>query len=287
MCGIVGLYLLDDELQPHLGQLVGAMLVQMSDRGPDSSGVAIYGDIAKQGTLKYSCRSNNQNFDWSKLAKAVGVSIAKHGDGVVLTGPVGLKKQIETHGVSVVSTGVALEVFKAIGSPTSVIEQFEVRSRTGFQGVGHTRMATESAITTDGCHPFSTHDDLSVVHNGSFSNYFSVKRDLEALGEEFLTRNDTEVAARLLGYEMQHGRDLGDALRMLQKTLDGFYTLLCATEDEFAVVRDSVSCKPAVIAVHERYVAMSSEYRSLAELPDIDSARVFEPAPNEIHIWTR
>ncbi len=126
-----------------------------------------------------------------------------------------------------------------------------------------------------------------MVHNGSFSNYFSVKRDLEAAGEEFLTGNDTEVAARLLGYEMNHGRDLGDALKVLQKQLDGFYTLLCATENQFAIVRDPVSCKPAVVAVHDRYVAMSSEYRALEELPGIDQAEVFEPTPSEIYVWTR
>ena len=287
MCGIIGLHILDAELEPQLGTLAHAMLVQMSDRGPDSGGIAIYGDVATNGNLKYSCRSNIQDFDWNQLAHTLGVQLVRHGDGIVLIGVPGLQSQIESQGVSIMSTGVAIELFKETGSPTSVLNRFNIKSRVGYQAVGHTRLATESAITTDGSHPFSTHSDLSVVHNGSFSNYFSVKRDLEALGEKFLTDNDTEVAARLLGYEMQHGRDLGDALRVLQKTLDGFYTLLCATENEFAVARDSVSCKPAVIAVHDRYIAMSSEYRALAELPDIDSARVFEPAPNEIHVWTR
>lgn len=287
MCGIIGLHLLDSELEPQLGHFVTAMLTQMSDRGPDSAGIAIYGDVVDQGLLKYSCRSDDRNFDWISLAAKCGTRLVRHGDGVVLTGVPGLQSQIESHDVSIISTGVAVEVFKDVGAPISVLERFDIESRVGYQGVGHTRLATESAITTDGSHPFSTHDDLCVVHNGSFSNYFSVKRDLEALGEKFLTENDTEVAARLLGYEMSHGRDLGDALKVLQKTLDGFYTLLCATQNEFAIARDSVSCKPAVIAVHDRYVAMSSEYRALAELPDIDKAKVFEPAPNEIHVWTR
>ena len=287
MCGIIGLHLLDSELEPQLGSLVAAMLTQMSDRGPDSAGIAIYGEVVDEGLLKYSCRSDDRNFNWSSLAATIGARLVQHGEGIVLIGMPELQSQIESHDVSIISTGVAVEVFKDVGAPISVLNRFDIKSRVGYQGVGHTRLATESAITTDGSHPFSTHADLCVVHNGSFSNYFSVKRDLEALGEKFLTENDTEVAARLLGYEMSHGRDLGDALKVLQKTLDGFYTLLCATQNEFAVARDSVSCKPAVIAVHDRYVAMSSEYRALAELPDIDKAKVFEPAPNEIHVWTR
>lgn len=287
MCGIVGLHLLDAELEPQLGQLLTAMLTQMSDRGPDSAGIAVYGDVVDEGLLKYSCRAESGPVDWDRLSSDLGAVVVRHGDGVVLTGSPELHAAIESRGVRIVSTGRSVEVFKETGSPLAVLERFQISTRTGYQGVGHTRLATESAITTDGSHPFSTHDDLCVVHNGSFSNYFTVKRDLEALGERFLTHNDTEVAARLLGYEMNHGRDLGDALKVLQKSLDGFYTLLCATENQFAVVRDAVSCKPAVVAVHDRYVAMASEYRSLAELPDIDRAEVFEPTPTEIYVWTR
>jgi len=287
MCGIVGLHLLDSELEPQLGRLLAAMLAQMTDRGPDSAGIAIYGDTAPDGLIKYSCRAESAPVDWDGLAERLGLTVRRHGDGVVLVGSPGLVDDIEACGVRIVSTGRCVEVFKETGRPGTVLDRFEVVGRSGYQGVGHTRLATESAITTDGSHPFSTHDDLCVVHNGSFSNYFSVKRDLEGLGEKFLTHNDTEVAARLIGYEMNHGRDLGDALRILQKQLDGFYTLLCATESQFAVLRDPVSCKPAVVAVHDRYVAMASEYRALAELPSIDEAKVFEPIPSEIYVWTR
>jgi glutamate synthase domain-containing protein 1 len=288
MCGIVGLHLLDPDLEPRLGELLAAMLVQMTDRGPDSSGVALYGDIAPEGQVKYSCRASRGHADWEALADALGLAMrpVTHGTAV-LTGAPGRREALEAAGIRVVSTGAAVEVFKEVGLPAAICEQFGITRRHGYQGVGHTRLATESAITTDGSHPFSTHDDLCVVHNGSFSNYFSVRRDLEAEGETFLTENDTEVAARLLGHEMGRGRDLGDALEILQKEMDGFYTLLCATRDQFAVVRDAISCKPAVVAVHPRYVAMASEYRALAELPDVEQAEVFEPTPTEIYVWTR
>ncbi len=286
MCGIVGLHLLDPELAPRLGELTFAMMVQMTDRGPDSSGVAIYGDPAAEGSIKYSCQADRPGVDLAAAARELGLDHRPIGLGAaVLTGAPGHREALEGRGIRVVSTGSTVEVFKDVGLPRAVMERYGIAGRQGYQAVGHTRLATESAITTDGSHPFSTHDDLCVVHNGSFSNYFSVKRDLEALGEVFLTENDTEVAARLLGYEMGHGRDLGDALKILQKQMDGFYTLLCATKDQFAVVRDLISCKPAVVAVGPRYVAMASEYRALAELPDIDDTDVFEPAPGEIYVW--
>ena len=160
-----------------------------------------------------------------------------------------------------VSSGRDVEVFKGLGLPVDISDEYRLPTRHGYLAVGHTRMATESAVTTDGSHPFSTHGDLCVVHNGSFSNYFTVRRDLEGQGERFLTENDTEVAARLIGREMAHGRDLRDALAVLQKEMDGFYTLVCTTRDQMAVVRDEFGCKPAMVAVSDRYVAVASEFR--------------------------
>ncbi len=205
----------------------------------------------------------------------------------MLTGPAARRGDLEARGLTVVSSGQDLEVFKGVGLPVDISDEYGLPDRHGYLGVGHTRMATESAVTTDGSHPFSTHDDLCVVHNGTFSNYFTVRRDLEGEGERFLTENDTEVAARLIGREMDHGRDLRDALRVLQKEMDGFYTLVCATRDQMAVVRDEFGCKPAMVAVSDRYVAVASEFRALAVLPDIATADVFEPTPTEIYLWER
>jgi glutamate synthase domain-containing protein 1 len=286
MCGIVGLLLLDRELEPQLGRLLSAMLVQMTERGPDSAGVAVYADGLAADRRKYSCRAG-ADVDWPALAAGVGATATAFGRAAVLTGPAGCRDELEGRDLTVVSSGRDLEVFKGVGLPVDISKEYDLPSRHGYLGVGHTRLATESAVTTDGSHPFSTHDDLCVVHNGSFSNYFTVRRDLEGAGERFLTANDTEVAARLLGREMDQGRDLGDALRVLQKEMDGFYTLVCATRDQLAVVRDEFGCKPAMVAVSERYVAVASEFRALAVLPDVADAEVFEPTPTEIYLWER
>lgn len=182
---------------------------------------------------------------------------------------------------------VHTEVFKDVGRPREVCERFAVADRSGFQGIGHTRMATESAVTTEHSHPFAPTADLALVHNGSFSNHASVRRRLEYDGIRCTTDNDSEVAAHYIAHQMTLGADLDDALRMVLKDLDGFFTLLVATSTQFAVMRDSFACKPAVIAETTDYVAVASEYHALAELPGIGDATVFEPVPEEVYTWTR
>jgi glutamate synthase domain-containing protein 1 len=148
-------------------------------------------------------------------------------------------------------------------------------------------MATESAVTTEHSHPFAAGADLVLVHNGSFSNHATLRRRLADVGVAFDTDNDSEVAARYIAEQMRRGSDLGDAMRMVLKEFDGFFTLLVATENEFAIVRDAFACKPAVLAETDDYVAMSSEYHAMAGLPGIEKARVFEPMPEEVHVWSR
>lgn len=291
MCGIIGLHLRDAALEDQLGHLASEMLVAMTDRGPDSSGIAVYEDDPF-GRWKYSLRAKAPGRDWSQLGVLLGADVREVGTDAVLassTDPTEFLRSLgsEAPDISVVSWGAALEVFKDVGTPQEICDRHGIWARSGYQAIGHTRMATESAVTTGHSHPFSPAADLCFVHNGSFSNYFSVRRDLEAEGIVFETDNDTEVGARLVALEMARGADLGDALSALMKKMDGFYTLLVSTKDQFAVVRDPFACKPAVVAETPQYVAMASEYRALAGLPEIEKAEVFEPMPQEIHVWTR
>lgn len=191
------------------------------------------------------------------------------------------------------SAGVALyddtgmTVIKDVGSPEDICRRHGVAARRGYQAVGHTRMATESAVTTEGAHPFTPMPDLALVHNGSFSNYASVRRRLARAGVHCTTANDSEVAARFIGHQIDGGADLSDAMRMVSKEFDGFFTLLVSTASQFAVLRDSIACKPAVLAETDDYVAMASEYHALAELPGIERARIFEPEPETVYAWAR
>lgn len=298
MCGIVGLHLRSLEYERCLGEWMVPMLDALTVRGPDSTGVAVYRDDAPSGCLKFSLRAPEPGFDWEALAAVLGERLggrpelrARAGDAVVVTDrPEGVflsALAALAPDVRLVGWGAAIEVFKDVGDATAVAERYELGEIAGYQAVGHTRMATESAVTTEHSHPFAPAPDLALVHNGSFSNHASIRRQLAEQGIACETDNDSEVAARFIAAQMGEGKDLGDALQMVLKTFDGFFTLLVATAEQFAVVRDSFACKPLVVAETPGYVAVASEYVALGSLPGVNAARVFEPMPEELHVWSR
>lgn len=296
MCGIVGLFLKDKSLEPQLGSLLSEMLVSLSDRGPDSAGIAIYG-AAKETTGKITVQSPTPEADFSKLdaelAEAIGddVVLSRRSTHAVIELPVAKIEEAKAAiarlrpDVRVMGAGSAVEIYKEVGLPAQVVERFGVTGMAGTHGIGHTRMATESAVTTLGAHPFSTGPDQCLVHNGSLSNHNNVRRELVREGMSFETENDTEVAAAYLSSKIAHGMDLGKALEATLSDLDGFFTFVVGTKSGFGVVRDPIACKPAVLAETDRYVAFGTEYRALAKLPGIDSARVWEPEPATVYFW--
>jgi glutamate synthase domain-containing protein 1 len=296
MCGIAGLRLKTRRLEGSLGELVTPMLEILASRGPDSTGVAIYRRDRHPGAIKYSLRARGEDVDWERVGKnlssglGVAVEMEQRGPDAVAVcsaDPTRLLQTLtatEPH-VGLLGHGETVEVYKAVGGAGQMCRRYGIAAATGYQAVGHTRMATESAVTTEHSHPFVVASDLSLVHNGSFSNYATVRRRLVAEGAVFDTDNDSEVAARFVAAEMRRGFDLADALRGVLKIFDGFFALLVATRTEFAVVRDSFACKPMVVAETDDYVAVASEYVALAHLPSIETARVFEPAPEELCRW--
>ena len=295
MCGIVGLFLKDPKLRPELGGYLGTMLTTLSDRGPDSAGFAVYGE-AHPDRVKLTLRGNGAT-DFDAIADAVGrelgadLTVARRDTHVVLSVPatrtVEARSQLEriAPDVSIVGTGQRMEVYKEVGRPAEVARRFDLAGMAGTHAIGHTRMATESAVTTDGAHPYSTGADQCLVHNGSLSNHNSLRRELMRNGIRFATENDTEVAAGYLTWRLRLGVTLGAALESALSDLDGFYTFVVGTESGFGVLRDPIACKPAVMAETEDYVAFGTEYRALAELPGIESARVFEPKPAKVYFW--
>ena len=295
MCGIVGLFLKDKALQPRLGALLADMLVTMTDRGPDSAGIAIYGGT-ESGRAKITVQSANPETDFAGLKSALedaGVSATvtvKSTHAVVDVAA----EQLESAraallaarpGLRVMSAGESVEIYKEVGLPKDVIARFDIAAMAGTHGIGHTRMATESAVTTLGAHPFSTGTDQCLVHNGSLSNHNNLRRELITTGMTFETQNDTEVAAAYLSAKMADGKDLGEALTGALDDLDGFFTFVVGTRDGFGVVRDPIACKPAVMAETDQYIAFGSEYRALVNLPGIEAARVWEPEPATVYFW--
>lgn len=296
MCGIAGLFIKDKALEPKLGAYLAKMTSTLCSRGPDSAGFAIYG-AGQGGKTKITIAGPNEAYDIAnaaqKLVQAIDKSakVTRRHSHAVIT----LKTTDVAHAeawlaehipeVAVMSEGERLEIYKEVGYPDDVAIEFGIAEMAGTHGISHTRMATESAVTTNGAHPFSTGADQCLVHNGSLSNHASLRRELRREGIRIKTENDSEVAAGYLTHHMKNGQSLGEALKSSLNDLDGFFTFVVGTESGFGVLRDPIACKPAVMAETDQYVAFASEYKSLTCLPGIKTARVWEPKPATVYFW--
>jgi len=296
MCGIVGLYLKNPKLKSKLGKMFKPMLIEMTNRGPDSAGVAIYRNPTKKSETKFSLAHDDANFNWKGLVaglnkalkcKSTSSKIGNHCILVTSGKEAAVVKWLKVNhaGVRVVGSGHSIEIFKETGLPANVYDKFDLDNAQGTHIIGHTRMATESAVTTAGSHPFATGADLCLVHNGSLSNHNRLRENLRKEGMEFQTENDTEVAAAYMTHKLRTGSTLKEALESGLKDLDGFFTFLVGTADGFAVVRDPIACKHAVMAETEDWVAMATEYRAIAHLPGAENAKIWEPEPSKIYTW--
>lgn len=300
MCGIVGLLAKNAALRPKLGELMVPMLIGMTERGPDSTGLAVFTEPLSEDKRKLSLYSGlteeGADFNWLGLCHelkahlGIDAQIQTHGNQAILTvdiAPEPVKRWIKERypRLHILSVGRAIDLYKDVGTPAEVARRYEFDKLAGTHLVGHTRMATESAVTPDRAHPFTAGEDFCLVHNGSLSNPYSVRRMLEPHGIHFDTDNDTEAACRFIEWRLREGDDLEAALQKGFEVLDGFYTLLMGTADKLALIRDPFACKPAVVAETDDYVAIASEFRSLAHLPGIQHASVFEPAPEEMYVW--
>ena len=289
MCGVVGLFLKDKSLEPQLGSFLSEMLVSMTGRGPDSAGIAVYRE-ADDGMFKITVQSDAPDKHFSDPAKNLSCQVEPVDTHAILTCSENtasdIIEKIQTMPeLRIMSQGKSIEIYKEVGLPEDVVSRFDIGSLQGTHGIGHTRLATESEITTIGAHPFSTGHDQCLVHNGALSNHNSLRRFLSDKGVRVTSKCDTESAAAYLTMKMEEGAALGEALEAGLHDIDGCYTFVVGTRQGFAVMRDMVAIKPAIMAETDQYVALGSEYRALVNLPGIKQANVWEPEPATVYTW--
>ncbi len=291
MCGIVGIYLKNNKYHKDLGKFLSGMMNNMATRGPDSAGFAIYSS-EKKNKFKYSvCFTNINSSEVKKnlLKKIKDAKIKIISDHIVIETSLNPSKVLNIinkfENLSLVGYGNAIEIFKQVGNPKDVVKNFNLEKFSGSHAIGHTRMATESAITTDGSHPYSTGKDECLVHNGSLSNHNNLRRSLKKRGIKIKSQNDTEVAAGYISDGLSDNKSLKETLIDGLKDLDGFYTFISGTKNGMAIVRDEIACKPAVVAETNDYVAIASEFQAMAHLPGVNNAKIFEPDPGLVYSW--
>jgi glutamate synthase domain-containing protein 1 len=272
------------------------MLIGMSERGPDSSGMAVFAESVAADKRKLSLYCAQPDFAWRHLEASVieflgDAEFEFNANHCILTtavNPAEVRTWLATRypAVHVLSVGRSIDLYKDVGLPSEVAQRYGFGHFGGTHLVGHTRMATESAVTPENAHPYTAGEDWCLVHNGSLANPGSLRRKLATAGERFESECDTEVACRYLHWRQNSGDTLETAIEHAFSDFDGFFTFLMGTRDKLALVRDPFACKPAVVAETDQLVAIASEFRSLAHLPGIKHAMVFEPRPAEVYSWS-
>ena len=244
MCGIVGIYLKTKKYEKHLGKFLSGMLDGMATRGPDSAGFAIYTKENKN-IFKYSiCLNELNEKDFNKkISKFIKkIKLTNYADHIILETNEKpskilnlLKKEIPE--ISLVGYGKSINIFKQTGNPKDVVKKFKLSSFSGTHGIGHTRMATESAITTQGSHPYSTSEDECLVHNGSLSNHNNVRRSLIKDGQNFNSENDTEVAAGYISNQISKGKRFRKNIKKQFKRFRWFLYFYCRDKRWICIIK--------------------------------------------------
>jgi glutamate synthase domain-containing protein 1 len=300
MCGIAGI-LYKQAGNHEIGKTLIDMLDGCQHRGPDSTGFALYGEDKDQLQLRFivptepAARQIAIDNIASLLARydatieseqSVGCSyqIAVNFDGDLLD----FTKHIEEH-AKLVSVGHTLDIIKDDGTAHELDKIYHVGDVRGTHGIGHVRLATESAVRPEAAHPFwaTGFEDIAIVHNGQITNYWKMRRRLERRGFTFHTDNDSELVAVYLADKLEQGETLDSVLKTAIDDLDGTFSFLVSTPNEIGYAKDNLAAKPMVLYETDDMIAIASEEVSLNRLFPGQSINSTEPAPGTHQTWSR
>ncbi len=308
MCGIAGLIHKGETGQ--IGKEMTSMLQALKHRGPDSSGFALYGqpdsaryvmrfkvaeqeDIAKGFDIHHQIRARKASVD-ERLAE-LGAKVHEEAEATeyahryVFSFDGDLKRLADyiedLEGVEILSLGHGLELIKDLGDAGRVSGQYALGNFSGTHAIGHTRMATESDVDIRSAHPYWAYpfNDVSVVHNGQLTNYWTSRRALERRGRRFMSNCDSELIAVYIADSINRGQDLEEALRRSINDLDGVFTYLVATSDQLGMAKDVMAAKPMVLYESDDIIVLASEEVAIRSIfpMEIDT---FDPYEGEVRV---
>ena len=295
MCGILGYLDKRDRTDSPVGGTLLAMLQALSCRGPDSTGVTLFGRPAAL-QLRLSLAPEIDPAFVTKILASEGVTVRRHYDNGVYDGEIHpeidlerLQERIESRLPSseVLCLGEHMDLFKQVGSPDQLEATYHIASRVGTHGIGHTRLSTESRVDLSHSQPFWAHGelDLATAHNGHITNYHKLRRRFEEEGYRFYTENDSEVIGVYLRDRMAAGRTLEGALHSSLDDFDGSFCYLAASKDQLGFVKDRFGFKPLMLAETEDFVVLATEEIAIRRALGRDFT-VREPAPGSVQIWS-
>lgn len=309
MCGIAGL--IHRGKSADIGTEMTAMLQALKHRGPDSTGYALYGPpqsnryvmrfkVAEQDDLRtgfdihHQITERKQRVDDRMREQGATLDlqeqVTEYSYRYVFSCEGDLKRLIDyvedIDDVEILSVGHALELIKDLGDAARVSNQYKLQGFTGTHAIGHTRMATESDVDIRSAHPYWAYpfNDVSVVHNGQLTNYWTGRRELERRGHRFMSNCDSELIAVYLADRIDRGDDLESAMRRSIDELDGVFTYLVATSDALGMAKDTMAAKPMVLFESDSFIAMASEEVAIRSV-FAHEIKTFDPYEGEVRVW--
>ncbi len=298
MCGIAGILFKRPAANQVLGRALADMLDGCQHRGPDSTGFALYASAAADRLrLRFLVDDDEDALPRIRTALADNgariFSERREGSSAVFdvshAGEIRPFAYVMEHAAKLVSLGTTLDIIKAVGTARDLDGVYSVGSIEGSHGLGHVRLATESDVRPEAAHPFwaTGFADVAIVHNGQITNYWKMRRRLEARGFEFRTDNDSELIAVYIADKMAQGVTLEAALEQSVDDLDGTFSFLVSTRDGLGFAKDRLAAKPMVMYEDDSLVAIASEEVSLNRLFPGQPLSTTEPAPGTFRTWSR
>ena len=297
MCGIVG-FLDKTKNRTTVGKIVLQMLNALGARGPDSAGVALYGQKKDKGVvvqIKLG-KQKEATFIVEQLEEFGSISevkIVAEYLRLVISLEVDIAsflKVVESldPGIEVVSLGAQLEVVKQVGTPKNLESTYNISSFTGTHGLGHTRLSTESRVDLSHSQPFWAYGyaDLAIVHNGHITNYHTMRRLYEQRGIEFHTENDSEIIGIYFADQLSKGMVLQEVLEASLTDFDGSFSYLVSTPDSIGFAKDPFAFKPLLFTETDDFVAIATEEIAIRSAFS-GSYTVRESQSKEIRIWQK
>ena len=309
MCGIAGL--IHRGRSSDIGAEMTSMLQSLKHRGPDSTGFALYGNAvpdryvmrfkaAEQEDMKSGFGIQDRIRERREEAES---RLASLGATVESTDPAtdyswrylfrydgdmrNLADYMEDiEGVEILSIGKALELVKDLGDAETVSSQYSLSGFQGTHAIGHTRMATESDVDIRSAHPYWAYpfNDVSVVHNGQLTNYWTLRREMERRGHRFMSNCDSELIAVYIADRMARDEDLESAMVRSVDELDGVFTYLVATSDRLGMAKDVMAAKPMVLYESDEFVGLASEEVAIRSIFP-DEIETWDPYHGEVKVW--
>lgn len=309
MCGIAGI--IHRGRSSNIGGEMTSMLLSLKHRGPDSSGYAVYGGkapgelvirfkVAEQEDMKKGFQIHDEvkqrRAEVDSRIRSLGAEIVSAEEATEYAFRYRIKYDgdlrrfsdyiEDVEGAEILSIGSALELIKDLGDANEVADHYQLRNFTGTHAIGHVRMATESDVDICSAHPFWAYpfSDVSVVHNGQLTNYWSKRRHLERKGLRFMSNCDSELIAVYIADKLDNRVSLEDAMRLSIEELDGVFTYLVATSDSLGMAKDTMAAKPMVLYEGKDCVAMASEEVAIRSIFP-QEIETYDPYDGVVRVW--